>query len=70
MQIKTEIIKNNDYKNFSVLYQTQFLGKKFLQNCLMWLSAFCQNAVFGNMSVTYLSDPGPKILMLQMLLLT
>ncbi len=28
MQIKPEIIKNNDKKNFSVLYQTQLFGEK------------------------------------------
>jgi hypothetical protein len=36
---------------FGILYQNKFLMKKIRQNDLKRLSAFCQKAVFGNMSV-------------------
>jgi hypothetical protein len=36
---------------FGIFYQIIILGKYFRQNYLKRLSAFCQNAVFGNMSV-------------------
>jgi hypothetical protein len=34
-----------------ILYKNMYLGEIIWQNDLILLSAFCQNAVFGNMSV-------------------
>jgi len=49
--INTILVKKGCLSIFGILYHNNFFVKKFRQNDVIGVSAFCQKGVFGNMSV-------------------
>ncbi len=45
------LVKKGCFSIFGILYHNNFFVKKFRQNDVIGVSAFCQKGVFGNMSV-------------------